>query len=166
MFIISYLIPPSHQTSSHYNRPNRLKLCANFMDILQSSWTGYKLHGHARTSWTLNLLTIFWQPSCSEPVLMNVVRTSLVWWGYKYTAWGLYLACWVHVLLFTHNPIGLHVLLFIFKWVFVYNWYVLYKRIKTRMEKKKTCMFSYIYVCEPFVIYTGVGPYTLNTHTI
>ena len=35
------LIPPSHQTSSHYFCPNRLKLYANFLNVVQTSWTGY-----------------------------------------------------------------------------------------------------------------------------
>ena len=36
---LSY-ISPSHQTSSHYVCLNRLKLCANFTDGLQTSWMG------------------------------------------------------------------------------------------------------------------------------
>ena len=54
------LYTPSHQTSSHYVRLNGLKLCANFMDVVQTSWTGYKLYGRARASRTLNLLKCFW----------------------------------------------------------------------------------------------------------
>ena len=40
---------PSHRTSSLHVHPNSLKLCTNFMNVVQTSWTGYKLHGWART---------------------------------------------------------------------------------------------------------------------
>ena len=67
-----------HQPSSHYVFQNGLKLCANFLNIAQTSWTGYKLPERARMSRTLNLFTIFWQPFRSEPVRTNILRTSLV----------------------------------------------------------------------------------------
>ena len=38
------VIPQSHQTSSHYVSPNGLKLCANFLNVVQTYWTGYKLN--------------------------------------------------------------------------------------------------------------------------
>ena len=72
------LIPPSHQTGSHYLCMNALKLCANFLNVVQTSWTGYKLSECARMSRTLNLLKVFWQSSHSEPILKNEARTSLV----------------------------------------------------------------------------------------
>ena len=78
---LSNLVPPSHQISSRYVLLNGLKLCANVLTIVQTSWTGYKLPEWARTSRTLNVLKLFWQSSRSEPVLRNVMRTSLIWRG-------------------------------------------------------------------------------------
>ena len=46
---------------------------------------GYKLPEWASTSRTLNPLKGFWQSSHSEPILKNILRTSLVWTGYKVT---------------------------------------------------------------------------------
>ena len=55
--VLSSLNPPSHQTSSHYVHLNRLKLNANFLNIVQTSWV-------ARMSRILNLLNIFWGRYC------------------------------------------------------------------------------------------------------
>ena len=77
-----YLKAQSHQTSSLYILQNGLKLCAMYaLNVVQTSWMGYKLPGWTRKSRTLNLLKIFWRPSRSEPGLKNVVRTQweLVW---------------------------------------------------------------------------------------
>ena len=67
-----HLIPPSHQTSSHYFGLNRLKLCLN-RNIVQTSCMGHELPERARTFRTLNLLNIFWRPSRFESVQKNVV---------------------------------------------------------------------------------------------
>ena len=91
--------PASHQTSSHYVRPNGLKLFVNFLNIVQTSWTDYKLHGWARTSRTLNLLKVFWQPSHSEPILGNVVGTSLVSQGLYILMHSVNSCIYVHVYL-------------------------------------------------------------------
>ena len=48
--------PPLHQTSLYYVLLNGLKLCVNGVDVVQTSWTGYKLLERARTSRTLNWL--------------------------------------------------------------------------------------------------------------
>ena len=89
MNVINSLYPLSDETSSHYIRPNGLKMCPNFLNVVQTSRMGYKLSEWAKTSRTLNLLKIFWRPSCSESIQKNigrsedVVRTKweLVWYG-------------------------------------------------------------------------------------
>ena len=50
-------------------------------NCVQTSWMGYELLERARASRTLNLLKIVCEPSHSEAVLKNIVRTSLVWQG-------------------------------------------------------------------------------------
>ena len=73
-----HVIPPSYQTSSHYVCPTGLKLCVNFLNVVQTYCMGYKLSGWARMSRTLNLLKIVWRSSHSEPILGNGVGTSVV----------------------------------------------------------------------------------------
>ena len=77
LLTLQTLILPSHQSSFHYICPNGLKLYANFMNVIQTSWIGYKHPEWDRTSKTLNLFKVFWQSFHSESVLKNVVRTSL-----------------------------------------------------------------------------------------
>ena len=35
------VIPQSHQTLSYYILQNGLKLCVNYMNVVQTTWTGY-----------------------------------------------------------------------------------------------------------------------------
>ena len=65
----SSFIPRSHQTSSHYVLQNGLKLLADGVDIVQTSWTGYEHPEQARTSRIFNLLKSLEERS------ENVVRT-------------------------------------------------------------------------------------------
>ena len=100
------LIPPSHQTSSHYIFENVVKwtqtvseqsgCISNFLWI---SWMDYKLHGRFRME---GVALELW--ACSKcfgghPVLSfwsnifkSIVRPSLVWWGYNgtYYCWSLW----------------------------------------------------------------------------
>ena len=61
-----YVKALSHRISLNYVLQNGLKRCASFLNVIWTSWTGYKLPERSRIFKTLNLLKIFWQPSRSE----------------------------------------------------------------------------------------------------
>ena len=75
-------IPPSHQISYHYVRPNGLKLCANFLNVVQTSWTGYKPLGWAGTAriWTCS------KSSGGNPILSRFGR---LWWKLVWCEGGI-----------------------------------------------------------------------------
>ena len=56
--------------------PDGLKLCANGVDVVATSWTVYELHGHARAEGALSVLNIFWWPSHFESIRQHFKEYS------------------------------------------------------------------------------------------